>query len=146
MAKLFLSKAEARKAPEIKGKDERKMLLAILCVVVVIYAIVITVITLGYTAGSAALMFIVYGLAGGKLLAKRNLFKWEYTLALVFAVYSILANSIWTIPTYLDLIWYDGWNSTILLEPIIANIVFLVIAVLCYDLAFRDAPFKSWTS
>lgn len=146
MGKLFLSKEDARKAPEIKGKDGRKLLLAVLCIVVVIYAIVITVITLGYTAGSAALMFIVYGLVGAKLLAKRNLFKWEYTLTMVFSVYGILANSIWTIPTYIDLVWYDGWYSTILLEPIIANIVFLVIAVLSYDLAFRNAPFKSWTS
>ena len=146
MGKLFLSKAEAKKAPEITGKDTQKMLLAILCVVVVIYAFVITVITQGWTAPSAALMFIIYGLAGFKLLTKRNLFKWEYTLPLIFSVYAIIGNSICTIPAYLDLIWYDGWRETILLEPLIANVVFLIIAVLCYDLAFRDAPFKSWTS
>jgi len=145
MGKLFLSKAEAKKAPEIKGKDTQKFVFAILCVVVVIYALVITIITQGWTAPSAALMFIIFGLAGGKLLMGRNLFKWEYTLPLVFSVYAIIANSVWTIPYYFDLI-YDGWAQTILLEPIIANIVFLVIAGLCYDLAFRNAPFKSWTS
>jgi hypothetical protein len=146
MGKLFLSKAEAAKAPAIKGKDGRIFLLSILCVLVVLYAIVITVITGGYTAASAALMFIIYGLVGFKLLAKRNLFKWEYTLAMVFSIYSILANSILTIPYYLDLIWYDSWAATILLEPLIANVVFLVIAVISYDIAFRNAPFKSWTS
>ncbi len=146
MGKLFLSKAEAKKAPEIKGKDGRKLMLAGLCLLVVVYAVVMTIITLGYTAASAALMFIIFGLVGVKLLLKKNLFKWEYTLALAFSVYSIIANSIWTIPWYLDLIWYDGWNSTILLEPLIANFVFLAIAILCYDLAFRNAPFKSWTS
>jgi len=76
----------------------------------------------------------------------RNLFKWEYTLIIVFSVYSIIANSVWTIPNMLDLIWYDGWRETILLEPLIANFVFLAIAILGYDLAYRNAPFKSWTS
>ena len=145
MGKLLLSKAEAKKAPPIRGKDTQKTLFAILCVLAVIYAFVITVITQGWTAPSAALMFIIFGLPAFKLFTKRNLFKWEYALPMLFSVYAIIANSVWTIPYYYDLI-YEGWRETILLEPIIANIVFLVIAVLCYDLAFRNAPFKSWTS
>ena len=145
MGNLF-SQANAKKAPAIKGKDMQKTIFAILCIVVAIYAIVITMITLGATILSGVLMLIIFGFAGGKMLGGRNLFKWEYALIMAFSAYTILANSVWTIPLYLDLIWYDGWKETILLEPLIANFVFLALIILGYDLAFRNAPFKSWTT
>ena len=105
----LLSNANAKKAPAIKGKDMQKTIFAILCIVVAIYAIVITMITLGATILSGVLMLIIFGFAGGKILGERNLFKWEYALVMAFSAYTILANSVWTIPLYLDLIWYDGW-------------------------------------
>ncbi|MBU0899178.1 MAG: hypothetical protein ABIH55_02140 [Nanoarchaeota archaeon] len=145
MGKLFLSKAEAKKAPEIKGKNGQKTLLAILCIVAVIYAIVGTVLSQGETLLSAVLIFIIFGLFGGQLLVKRNIFKWQYTLLLIFSVWVILANSFWTIPYMFDLI-YEGWMPTILLEPLIANFGFLAIAVLCYNIALRGVPINKWFS
>ena len=37
-------------------------------------------------------------------------------------------------------------GETVLVEPLIANFVFLALIILGYNLAFRNAPFKSWTS
>jgi len=146
MGKLLLSKSERKKAPEIKGKEGQKLLLAILCIVVAIYAVVNTVINGGSTAASMALLLIIFGFVGAKLLMKVNLFKWEYGLALFFSIFAIIGNSVWTIPNMFDLIYDYGYRSTILIEPLIANFVFLFIAILCYNIAFRNAPFKSWTS
>ena len=146
MSKLFLSKANAKKAPAIKGKEIQKTIFAVLCIVVAIYAIVITAIVGVSVILSGVLMLIIFGITGMKMLGGRNLFKWEYGLVMGFSAYTLLANSVWTIPVYLDLIWYDGWKETILLEPLIANFVFLALIILGYDLAFRNAPFKSWTT
>jgi len=146
MGNLFLSKAGAKKAPAIKGKDTQKSIFSILCIVVGIYAIVITAIVGVSIIMSGVLMLIIFGFTGVKMFMGRNLFKWEYGMVMGFSAYALIANSVWTIPYYLDLIWYDGWKETILLEPLIANFVFLALIILGYNLAFKNAPFKSWTS
>jgi hypothetical protein len=138
--------AKGAEAPAIKGKETQKTLFAFLCIIVAIYAIVITAITLGETILSGVLMLIIFGFTGGKNLMGRNLFKWEYAMVMAFSAYALIANSVWTIPNMLDLIWYEGWRWTILLEPLIANFVFLALILLGYNLAFRNAPFRSWTS
>ena len=145
MVKPLPPKAEPRKAPAIKGKNKQKTLFSFLCVIVAIYAIVITVITLGETILSSVLMLVIFGFIGAKNLMGRNLFKWEYAMVMAFSAFAIVANSVWTIPNMLDLIWYEGWNVIILIEPLIANFVFLALVILGYDLAFRNAQFKSWT-
>jgi hypothetical protein len=136
----------SKKAPSIKGKNSQQLAFGVLCVIVAIYAIVIAVITLGETILSSVLLLVIFGFLGGKILFGVNLFKWEYGLIMAFSGYSIIANSVWTIPYYLDLIWYEGWKETILLEPLIANCVFLAIIIIGYSLAFRNSPFKSWTT
>jgi hypothetical protein len=146
MASIFSKKANAKKAPPIKGKGTQKTVFGLLCVLVAIYAIVMVAIIGVNVIASGVLLFIIFGLLGGRILLGTNLFKWEFGLIMAFSVYSIIGNSVWTIPSYLDLIWDYGWQETILLEPIIANFVFLAIIILGYSLAFRNSPFKSWTS
>ncbi|MHA2063829.1 MAG: hypothetical protein ACXABY_05520 [Candidatus Thorarchaeota archaeon] len=145
MVKMFISKEEAKKAPEIKGRGAEKMVLAILSIVAILYAVASAVITLGYTVTQAALIFIIFGIPLVKKATGKNSFKWEYALMLGFSVYAMIGNLVWSIPVYLDLIG-SGWAVTILLEPVIAIIAFGIIAVICYDLAFRSGTFKSWTT
>jgi len=145
MGKLFLSKAEAKKAPEIPGRGAEKAILAILSVVAIIYAIVNTVITLGYTAASAALVFIIFGIPLVKKATGKNSFKWEYGLMLFFSVYAVIAALVWSLPIVMELV-SEGWAVTMFIEPIVVIIGFSIIAFICYDLAFRSGVFKSWTS
>ena len=136
----------AKKAPPIKNKGSQQLAFGVLCIIVAIYAIVMVAITGIYALLSGVLLVIIFGFLGGKLLLGVNLFKWEYGMIMAFSAYSIIGNSFWKIPYYFELIYDYGWQETILLEPFIANFVFLTIMIIGYSLAFRNSPFKSWIS
>lgn len=146
MKKPLLQRGQASKAPAIKGKGTQKLLFNILCILVAIYAIVAGVLNFPYLIALYTLLLVTFGFMGAKSLMGRSLFKWEYTLIMALSASAILFNSVWTIPNMLDLVWYEGWRATILIEPLIANFVFLALIILGYDLAFRNSPFKSWTA
>ncbi len=136
----------AKAAPAIQGKATQKNFFAFLCMLVALYAVVAAVLNFPFLIALYTLLLVTFGFFGARMLMGRNLFKWEYAIIMALSASAILFNSVWTIPNMLDLIWYEDWMWTILLEPLIANFIFLAIILLGYDLAFRNSPFKSWTS